>query len=90
MSNVNRALHFTTEKIVADSRVGPDSLKEDGAHALSLCDQLKFSKQSPQRALLRPQTDRSVTFATERANQNSCPFYCHKIVISLVKGMMQT
>ena len=33
-----------------------------------------------------PQIDRSVTFATERPNQNSCPFYCHKIVISLVKG----
>ena len=32
------------------------------------------------------QTDGTVTFLTERANQNSCPFYCHKIVISLRKG----
>ena len=30
--------------------------------------------------------DRNVNFATERADPNSCPFYCHKIVISLVKG----
>lgn len=37
-------------------------------------------------ALVRPQTDRTVTFAAERANPSSCPFYCHKIVISLVKG----
>jgi len=37
-------------------------------------------------ALVHPQTDRNVTFAIERAHQNSCPFYCSKIVISLVKG----
>jgi hypothetical protein len=35
---------------------------------------------------VNPQTDRSVTFATERANQNSCAISCHRIVISLMKG----
>jgi hypothetical protein len=39
-----------------------------------------------QRALVVPQTNRNVTFAIEHANPNSCPFYCRKIVISLVKG----
>jgi hypothetical protein len=32
--------------------------------------------------------DGSVTFAMQRTNQNSCPFYCHKIVISVVKGVL--
>jgi hypothetical protein len=32
--------------------------------------------------------DGSVTFAMQRAKQNSCPFYSHKIVISLVKGVL--
>jgi len=35
---------------------------------------------------VRLQTDRTVTFPSERANQNSCPFYRDKIVISLRKG----
>jgi len=31
-------------------------------------------------------SDRNVTFTIERANQDSCPYHCHKIVILLVKG----
>jgi hypothetical protein len=32
------------------------------------------------------ESDSSVTLAMQRADANGCPFYCMKIVISLVKG----
>jgi hypothetical protein len=38
--------------------------------------------------LVRLPSDSSVTFAIEQAKQNSCPFSCHEIVISLVKGVV--
>jgi hypothetical protein len=45
-------------------------------------------KQILRGALVRLPSDSNVTFAIERAKQNSCPFNCHEIVISLVKGVM--
>jgi hypothetical protein len=32
------------------------------------------------------ESNSSVTLAMQRADANGCPFYCMKIVISLVKG----